>query len=56
MTKNKTAGGFIDPQHKGVGEEELALADVFEKKNKTTSVYRLRSLRLFSICNKYSKL
>ena len=57
VIKNKTAGEFIEGV--GVGEEELALADVLEKnekKNKTTSVYRLRSLRLLCICYKYRKL
>ena len=61
VLKNKTYWGFFDCQRKGagVGEEELALADVLEKnekKNKSTSVYRLRSLRLFSFCYKYRKL
>ena len=61
VLKNKNYWGFFDCQRKGagVGEEELALADVLEKsekKNKSTSVYRLRSLRLFSFCYKYRKL
>ena len=51
MIKTKNRGGFIDRHCKRVGVEEeenrrffLTLADVFEKnekKNKTTSVYRL---------------
>ena len=61
VLKNENYWGFFDCQRKGAGEgeEELALADVLEKnekKNKSTSVYRLRSLRLFSICYKYRKL
>ena len=52
MIKNKNRGGFADRQRKGVGvgeeENRRALADVFEKnekKNKTTSVYKLQLSR-----------
>ena len=49
MIKNSNRGGFFDRQRKGVGVGEeifflalrarsCSLADVFEKKNKTTSV------------------
>ena len=52
MIKNKNRGRFTDRQRKGVGvgekKKRRALADVFEKnekKNKTTSVYKLQLSR-----------
>ena len=52
MIKNKNCGRFTDRQRKGVGvgekKKRRALADAFEKnekKNKTTSVYKLQLSR-----------
>ena len=54
MIKNRNCGRFTDRQRRGVGvgekkkKKRRALADVFEKnekKNKTTSVYKLQLSR-----------